>query len=206
VAAPTAGLHFTDAELKQIDNMGIARLHLTLHVGAGTFLPLSSDDPTKHPMHTEHFYVSRRAVQTLLDHPGEILAVGTTSTRVLESLYWLGLKLGNKKVSGNYPVFLDQWEAYNIPPAHRSDSLRQFLHYMEDNRLEIVEGITRLMIIPEYTFQMVDRMITNFHQPGSTLLMLVAAFIGEDWKKVYDYALANNFRFLSYGDSSLLIP
>ncbi len=206
VAAPTAGLHFTDSVLKQIDQMGIARLNLTLHVGAGTFLPVSTDDPAKHPMHAEHFYVSRRAVQTLLDQPGEILAVGTTSTRVLESLYWLGLKLDNKKVSGNSHVFLDQWEAYEIPPGSRRDSLRQLLHYMENNRLEILEGITRLMIIPEYTFQMADRMITNFHQPGSTLLMLVAAFIGEDWKRVYDYALTNNFRFLSYGDSSLLIP
>ena len=206
VAAPTAGLHFTDAVLEQIDRKGINRLNLTLHVGAGTFQPLSTDDPAKHPMHAEHFYVSRRALQALLDHEGDIMAIGTTTTRVLESLYWLGLKLISSRQSGESPIFLDQWEAYDMPPGSRGESLRQLLLYMEENELEIMVGITRLMIIPDYTFQMVNRMITNFHQPGSTLLMLVAAFIGEDWKKVYDYALANDFRFLSYGDSSMLIP
>jgi S-adenosylmethionine:tRNA ribosyltransferase-isomerase len=206
VAAPTAGLHFTDAVLEQIDRQGITRLSLTLHVGAGTFQPVSMDDPAKHPMHAEHFYVSRRAVRTLLDHKGEIMAVGTTTTRLLESLYWLGLRLSDRKQSFDLPLFLDQWEAYEIPRGSREESLRELLRRMEENGLEIIEGITRLMIIPEYTFRMVDRMITNFHQPGSTLLMLVAAFIGDDWKNVYDYALANDFRFLSYGDSSLLIP
>lgn len=206
VAAPTAGFHFTDALLEQIDRKGVNRLNLTLHVNAGTFQPLATDDPAKHSMHAEHFYVSRRAVQTLLDHQGEIMAVGTTTTRVLESLYWLGQKLAARKHSGDTTLFLDQWEAYEIPPGSKSDSLRKVLLYLEENGLEIIPGITRLMIIPDYTFRMVDRMITNFHQPGSTLLMLVAAFIGKDWKKVYDYALANDFRFLSYGDSSLLIP
>ncbi len=206
VAAPTAGLHFTDAVLEQIDRKGIKRLNLTLHIGAGTFQPVSTDDPAKHPMHAEHFYVSRRALQALLDHQGDIMAVGTTTTRVLESLYWFGLKLIGSRQSAESPIFLDQWEAYDISPGSRGESLRQLLWYMEENGLEIMEGITRLMIIPDYTFRMVNQMITNFHQPGSTLLMLVAAFIGEDWKKVYDYALTNDFRFLSYGDSSLLIP
>ncbi len=206
VAAPTAGLHFTDAVLKQIDRKGINRLNLTLHVGAGTFQPVSTDDPAKHPMHAEHFYVSRRTLQALLDHKGDVLAVGTTTTRVLESLYWLGVKLSGSKQSGTSQIFLDQWEAYGLPAGNREDSFRQLLEYMEVNNMEIMEGITRLMIIPGYTFRMVNRMITNFHQPGSTLLMLVAAFIGEEWKKVYDYALGNDFRFLSYGDSSLLIP
>ena len=206
VAAPTAGLHFTDAVLEQIDRKGVARLNLTLHVGAGTFQPVSTDDPAKHPMHAEHFYVSRRAIQTLLDHPGEIMAVGTTTIRLLESIYWLGLRLSDQKQSGDLPMFLDQWEAYEIPLGNRGESLRQILRYMEENGLEILEGTTRLMIIPGYTFQMVNRIITNFHQPGSTLLMLVSAFIGEDWKNVYDYALKNDFRFLSYGDSSMLIP
>jgi S-adenosylmethionine:tRNA ribosyltransferase-isomerase len=206
VAAPTAGLHFTDALLEQVDSKGITRLNLTLHIGAGTFQPISTDDPEKHSMHAEHFYVSRRAVQTLLNQQGEILAVGTTTTRLLESLYWLGIRLEDQKQSPDLPMFLDQWEAYQITPGNRRDSLEKLLFFMEENGLEIMEGITRLMIIPGYTFRMVDRMITNFHQPGSTLLMLVAAFIGEDWKKVYDYALANDFRFLSYGDSSLLIP
>jgi len=206
VAAPTAGLHFTDAVLEQIDRKDIKRLNLTLHVGAGTFQPVSTDDPAKHSMHAEHFYVSRRTLQALLDHVGDIMAVGTTTTRVLESLFWLGIKLSDSKQSGTTRMFLDQWEAYNISPGNRSESLRQLLRYMEENDLEIIEGITRLMIIPGYTFQMVDRMITNFHQPGSTLLMLVSAFIGTDWKKVYEYALGNDFRFLSYGDSSMLIP
>jgi S-adenosylmethionine:tRNA ribosyltransferase-isomerase len=206
VAAPTAGLHFTDAVLEQIDRKGVARLNLTLHVGAGTFQPLSTDDPAQHPMHAEHFYASRRAVKTLMDHQGDIMAVGTTTTRLLESLYWLGLRIADRKQSVGSPVFLDQWEAYETAPGSRRDSLRQILRYMEKNGLEVMEGITRLMIVPGYNFNMVDRMITNFHLPGSTLLMLVAAFIGDDWKIVYDYALANEFRFLSYGDSSLLIP
>jgi S-adenosylmethionine:tRNA ribosyltransferase-isomerase len=206
VAAPTAGLHFTDAVLEQIDRKGINRLNLTLHVGAGTFQPVSTDDPAKHLMHAEHFYVSRRTLKALLDHKGDIMAVGTTTTRVLESLYWLGLKLASGKRFEKSPIFLDQWDAYDISPGHRADSLQQLLSYMEENGLEIMKGITRLMIIPNYKYRMVNQMITNFHQPGSTLLMLVAAFIGEDWKKVYDYALANDFRFLSYGDSSLLIP
>ncbi len=206
VAAPTAGLHFTDAVLEQIDRKGINRLNLTLHVGAGTFQPVSTDDPAKHLMHAEHFYVSRRTLKALLDHKGDIMAVGTTTTRVLESLYWLGLKLASGKRSEKSPIFLDQWEAYDISPGHRADSLQQLLSYMEENGLEIMKGITRLMIIPNYKYRMVNQMITNFHQPGSTLLMLVAAFIGEDWKKIYDYALKNDFRFLSYGDSSLLIP
>ncbi len=206
VAAPTAGLHFTDAVLEQIDMKGINRLNLTLHVGAGTFQPVSTDDPAKHLMHAEHFYVSRRTLKALLDHKGDIMAVGTTTTRVLESLYWLGLKLASGKRSEKSPIFLDQWEAYDISPGHRADSLLQLLSYMEENGLEIMKGITRLMIIPNYKYRMVNQMITNFHQPGSTLLMLVAAFIGEDWKKIYDYALKNDFRFLSYGDSSLLIP
>ncbi|MCK4853021.1 MAG: S-adenosylmethionine:tRNA ribosyltransferase-isomerase [Bacteroidales bacterium] len=206
VAAPTAGFHFTDAVLEQIDRKGIARLNLTLHVGAGTFQPVSTDNPANHPMHAEHFYVSRRAIQTLLDHQGEIMAVGTTTTRLLESLFWLGLKLPEGKESSAVPMFLDQWEAYKLQAGSREDSLQKLLRYMTVNGLEVMEGITRLMIVPGYNFRMVNRLITNFHQPGSTLLMLVAAFIGEDWRKVYDYALANDFRFLSYGDSSLLIP
>jgi S-adenosylmethionine:tRNA ribosyltransferase-isomerase len=206
VAAPTAGLHFTDDLLEQIDRKGIKRTNITLHVGAGTFQPLSTNDPAKHRMHAEHFYVSRNTVQALLDHKGEIMAIGTTTTRVLESLYWIGLKLRGRKPTDKFQILLDQWEAYNMPHGSHKESLWELLEYMEENGLEILEGITRLMIIPDYTFRMVKRMITNFHQPGSTLLMLVAAFIGKDWKKVYEYALANKFRFLSYGDSSMLIP
>ena len=206
VAAPTAGLHFTDDVLEQIDRKGIKRVNITLHVGAGTFQPVSTDDPGKHPMHAEHFYVSRQTLKALLDHRGDILAVGTTSTRVLESLYWLGLKLAGSKQPGNAPIFLDQWEAYDLPSGQGRESLGALLGYMEEHGMETIEGITRLMIIPSYRYQMVNRMITNFHQPGSTLLMLVAAFIGENWKEVYEYALSHDFRFLSYGDSSMLIP
>jgi S-adenosylmethionine:tRNA ribosyltransferase-isomerase len=204
VAAPTAGLHFTDDLLVQLDRKGIPRFNLTLHVGAGTFQPVSTDDPAKHSMHAEHFWVNHRTLQALFDHQGEILAIGTTTTRVLETIYWLGLLLDGHPQPG--PLFLDQWDAYKMTAGSRKKSLGKILSYMENNRLEVLEGMTRLMIIPGYSFGMVDRMITNFHQPGSTLLMLVAAFIGEDWKKIYNYAMANDFRFLSYGDSSLLIP
>jgi S-adenosylmethionine:tRNA ribosyltransferase-isomerase len=204
VAAPTAGLHFTDDLLEQLDRKGIPRLNLTLHVGAGTFQPLSTDDPAKHRMHAEHFWVSSSTLQALYDHQGEILAVGTTTTRVLETIFWLGLILDNHRPQGS--LFLDQWDAYDLKAGSRKKSLGKILSYMGNHNLEVLDGITRLMIIPGYSFTMVDQMITNFHQPGSTLLMLVAAFVGEDWKKIYDYALSNDFRFLSYGDSSLLIP
>ena len=206
VAAPTAGLHFTDSVLEEIARRGISRLNLTLHVGAGTFQPLSSGKLVDHPMHAEHFYVSRDSLETLIEHKGPVTAVGTTSTRILESIYWLGAGLSERRPADGSPVFLDQWDAYRFRGADKNESLEKLLGYMHANSIETLEGVTRLMIVPGYRFRMVDRLITNYHQPNSTLLLLVAAFIGNDWRRVYDYALNNGFRFLSYGDSSLLIP
>jgi S-adenosylmethionine:tRNA ribosyltransferase-isomerase len=210
VAAPTAGLHFTQSVLKDIAARGIPSIKLTLHVGAGTFQPVITREISGHPMHAEHFYVDRSAIETLLKHPGRILAVGTTTTRVLESLYRIGLRLtGGDRVAGaenDRGFFLDQWEAYGLPEKDRRIPLRALLEYLDRNRIDILEGITRLMILPGYRFGMADRMLTNYHLPRSTLLLLVAAFIGEDWRRVYRYALENGFRFLSYGDSSLLMP
>ena len=134
------------------------------------------------------------------------MAVGTTSTRVLESIYWLGIKLENQKSESTSRLFLNQWDAYNLPVIDKKKSLESILRYMDKNNLDSLEGLTRLMIAPGYRYRMVNQLLTNYHQPKSTLLLLVAALIGEDWKKVYDYALKNDFRFLSYGDSSLLIP
>jgi len=206
VAAPTAGLHFTDSVLKDIAERKIPKLDLTLHVGAGTFQPLSSGKLYDHPMHAEHFYVSRKSLESLIEHKGPVTAVGTTSTRILESVYWLGADLSEKAPADGSAFFLDQWDAYSIRGPEKEECLKNLLTYMDANRIENLEGITRLMIVPGYGFRMVDRLITNYHQPNSTLLLLVAAFIGEDWQRVYDYALKNDFRFLSYGDSSLLIP
>ncbi len=203
VAAPTAGLHFTKNVLKKISDRGIDRINLTLHVGAGTFQPVRSGSLDKHPMHAERFYVSKRVLGMLAEHPGELLAVGTTTTRIIESLYWLGCKIK----SGAGPVlFLDQNEAYQLSPSTKKESLATLLDFMTRSGSDRLEAVTRLMIVPGYSFRMTDLMITNFHMPGSTLLLLVGAFIGEDWNAVYHYALENGFRFLSYGDSSLLIP
>jgi S-adenosylmethionine:tRNA ribosyltransferase-isomerase len=212
VAAPTAGLHFTDSVLKEIAGRGIPTLELTLHVGAGTFQPVIAHKLSDHPMHAEHFFIHRSSIETLLNHKGKILAVGTTTTRVLESIYRMGTRLigAHPQMDTGFPAdreyFLDQWEAYRLPRKDRRTSLEMLLSHMDENRIELLEGLTRLMIVPGYEFGMVDRLLTNYHQPRSTLLLLIAAFIGEDWRLVYDYALKNDFRFLSYGDSSLLIP
>ncbi|MFC2099159.1 S-adenosylmethionine:tRNA ribosyltransferase-isomerase, partial [Bacteroidota bacterium] len=150
--------------------------------------------------------VGRDTIETLREHKANITAVGTTSTRVLESIYWLGVRLGNEDTTGIPTLFLDQWEVYNMKRTQKNVSFENLLRYMDRHDLDSLEGLTRLMIVPGYRYRMVDRLLTNYHQPKSTLLLLVAAFIGEDWRKVYDYALGKNFRFLSYGDSSLLIP
>jgi S-adenosylmethionine:tRNA ribosyltransferase-isomerase len=204
VAAPTAGLHFTDPVLSEIRKRKVPMLHLTLHIGAGTFKPVSTERLEDHPMHAEHFHIPRTALERLYNHQGRIVAVGTTSTRILESLYWQGSK--KDFPDAGYPVFLDQWDAYHLPGGEVVRNLGNLLEYMDNAGLETLTGITRLMIVPGYRFRMVNRLVTNYHQPNSTLLLLVAAFIGEDWKKVYDFALEKDFRFLSYGDSSLLIP
>jgi S-adenosylmethionine:tRNA ribosyltransferase-isomerase len=206
VAAPTAGLHFTRRVLDGLDRKGITRAELTLHVGAGTFQPVKSKRISEHLMHTEHFFVSRKAVESVLVNPGKIIAVGTTSVRTLESLYWLGVKLTGNISAAPEELFVDQWEPYkdecNIPAYQALETL---LEWMVSSGTVVLQAPTRIIIVPGYRFRIIDGMITNFHQPGSTLLLLVSAWTGDNWKKIYDYALANDYRFLSYGDSSLLL-
>jgi S-adenosylmethionine:tRNA ribosyltransferase-isomerase len=206
VAAPTAGLHFTQQVLEDLHAQNIKQVKLSLHVGAGTFVPVKAVNAVDHSMHTEHFQVEIESLEQLLAHTGRIVAVGTTSCRSLESLYWLGVRLiGQSKASPS--LHLSQWDAYDM--GGKTDVHEAFtavLHYMRVNGLRVFRATTALMIVPGYRFRVVNGLITNFHQPSSTLLMLIAAFIGDDWKKVYGYALKNGYRFLSYGDSSLLLP
>ena len=205
VAAPTAGLHFTENVFDDLRGRDIRMEEVTLHVGAGTFLPVKTEDATRHPMHTEHFEVTLNTVKNLSARTGNIIAVGTTSVRTLESLAVLGYRLmQGDSPEENRPV--GQWEAYDIPEELPGAELLQKLAvYMESNGIEKLKSATRIMITPGgFRFRVVDGLITNFHQPKSTLLLLISAFVGEDWKRIYEYALANDFRFLSYGDSSLL--
>ncbi len=206
VAAPTAGLHFTKQVLEEIDKRGIEREEVTLHVGAGTFRPVKSEDIGHHDMHTEHIAVSRHTIERLIAHGGRAVAVGTTSVRTLESLYWMGLRA----VRGEEEMHVSQWEPYELSIVHCPlsimEALQALLSYMQAHDLEVLHASTQIIIAPGYEYRIVERMITNFHQPQSTLLLLVSAFVGEDWRSIYDYALGHDFRFLSYGDSSLLIP
>ncbi|MBL7112601.1 MAG: S-adenosylmethionine:tRNA ribosyltransferase-isomerase [Bacteroidales bacterium] len=206
VAAPTAGLHFTDDALKKLLEKRIPRMELTLHVGAGTFRPVIHENVSDHSMHSEHIYFGIGELEALIQWPHNIIAVGTTTTRTLESVYWLGCKvIRNEQISPG-ELHLSQWEAYTLKPAGKEESLRALLKYFENHKIERFQTSTEMMIVPGYEFRMVDKLITNFHQPQSTLLLLVGAFIGEDWRKVYRYAMENEFRFLSYGDSSMLMP
>ena len=205
VAAPTAGLHFTEELLNKIKLKEIDMLSVTLHVGAGTFKPVKSRNITEHNMHSEYFFADAGLIEKLLNKNGHVIAVGTTSLRVLESLYWAGNKLFADPGSKSSSIFIDQWEPYkNKKRLKPSESLNLLLEWMKKNDIGILCGSTKLMIVPGYSFTIPDVLITNFHLPGSTLLMLIAAWLGPNWRKVYDYALQNNFRFLSYGDSSLL--
>jgi S-adenosylmethionine:tRNA ribosyltransferase-isomerase len=201
VAAPTAALHFTGEVFNALRAKNIHRHFITLHVGAGTFKPVKSETVAGHAMHAEKFHVTLETLNELQNRK-EIIAVGTTSLRTLESLYWMGIKLFNRHPS---PLKLDQWEAYEL---HASlsyfESIALIKKHLVGSKLDELYCETSLLIIPGYEFKSACALITNFHQPQSTLLLLVAAFIGEDWRYVYDYALANGFRFLSYGDSSLL--
>jgi len=203
VAAPTAGLHFTDKVLNKLKENQINFEEVTLHVGAGTFIPVKSETINDHEMHTEHFVVIKSTIENLLKSK-KIVAIGTTSVRTIESLYWLGIKLLE---SDNFDTHISQWEAYKLSTnISKTDALKALLNYMDNMNIEELHASTQIMIFPGYNFKMVDVLITNFHQPKSTLLLLIAAFIGNGWKKVYDFALNNDFRFLSYGDSSILIP
>ncbi|VAW24738.1 S-adenosylmethionine:tRNA ribosyltransferase-isomerase [hydrothermal vent metagenome] len=206
VAAPTAGLHFSDEVLKKLDGNLIRKTELTLHVGAGTFHPVKAETIAGHIMHSEAVTVSKALVYELIQCGGnKIIAVGTTSVRSLESLYWLGVQL--KKAKPGSPDFhISQWEPYS-PGARptKTEALEAIVDYMETELLEELHFSTQIIIAPGYTFNIIDGMLTNFHQPQSTLLLLVGAFLGGDWVKVYRYALDNDFRFLSYGDSNLYL-
>ncbi|MCQ2959157.1 MAG: S-adenosylmethionine:tRNA ribosyltransferase-isomerase [Bacteroidales bacterium] len=205
VAAPTAGLHFTPEVLSTFPRKNIEVEKVTLHVGAGTFKPVKTELYTDHIMHQELCIVKKTLVQNILKHIPLITAVGTTSVRTLESLYWIGVKLYNNTQTDI--SHLSQWEAYNLPQdISTKDALTAILTYMEMNNLREIQYYTQIMITPKYKFRLVTSMFTNFHQPQSTLLLLISAFIGENWKTIYKHALENKYRFLSYGDSSLLIP
>ena len=218
VAAPTAGLHFTDAVLKSLDDSGIVRDELTLHVGAGTFKPVKSTEIAGHSMHTEYVVVHRHTLERLLEHDCNAIAVGTTSVRTLESLYYMGVKLETRPDAQETDLHVSQWEPYEY--AHDENGLvyvngeiisvtkaiTNLLNYLKRDELEGLHSSTQIIIAPGYKYKIVKMLITNFHQPQSTLLLLVSAFLNGDWRKVYDYALSHDFRFLSYGDSSLLIP
>ena len=208
VAAPTAGLHFTERVLKDVDARGIEREEVTLHVGAGTFKPVKSDTIGEHPMHTEYIAVRRHTLERLLAHNCEVVAVGTTSVRTLESLYYMGLKVMQNPDIAEEELHVNQWEPYENEELRikSEESIRALLDWMVRKELSVLHSSTQIIIAPGYTYHIVKMLITNFHQPQSTLLLLVSAFVKGDWHKIYDYALAHDFRFLSYGDSSLLIP
>ncbi|MFI3319964.1 MAG: S-adenosylmethionine:tRNA ribosyltransferase-isomerase [Rikenellaceae bacterium] len=206
VAAPTAGLHFTEEVIEKMKDRGVETAEVTLHVGAGTFLPVKEEDATQHPMHTEHFDVKLSTLSSLRERYGKIVAVGTTSVRTMESLSALAYRI---KQSGNPEVerTVGQWELYDIDEEFSgAEALDMLISYMESRELERLTASTQIMITPlGYKFRIVKYIITNFHQPKSTLLLLVSAYVGEDWSLIYKYALEHNFRFLSYGDSSLLM-
>ena len=214
VAAPTAGLHFTQRVLSDIDAHQIEREEVTLHVGAGTFRPVKSETIGEHPMHTEYIAVRRQTIERLIAHHGEAIAVGTTSVRTLESLYYMGLKVLDNPDLTEEQLHVNQWEPYETADgsSERSDvpasvaALQALLDWMDRHQLSVLHSSTQIIIAPGYDYKVVKMLVTNFHQPQSTLLLLVSAFVHGDWRKIYDYALAHEFRFLSYGDSSLLIP
>lgn len=213
VAAPTAGLHFTERVLADIDARGIERQEVTLHVGAGTFKPVKSENIGGHDMHTEHISVNRSVVQALIRHQAEAIAVGTTSVRTLESLYYMGIRAHqlmqeHQDTGDGEELHVQQWTPYESgdhEPA-ATDPIAWLAEYMDAHGLDVLHSSTQIIIAPGYHYHIVKRMVTNFHQPQSTLLLLVSAFVKGDWRSIYDYALAHDFRFLSYGDSSLLIP
>lgn len=208
VAAPTSGLHFTPHLLEKLKNKGIKEGFVTLHVGAGTFKPVSADLLEEHEMHFEFIQVQSTLIERLLKHEGLVIPVGTTSMRTIESLYWLGVKVSLNPSLPIKELVVNQWDAYELADhqVKKEVALQALSTYMSQHNLSEVLTKTQLMIAPGYTLKIAEGIVTNFHQPKSTLILLVAAMIGKDWKKVYDYALANEFRFLSYGDGCLLFP
>ena len=225
VAAPTAGLHFTEDVLKTIENQGITREEVTLHVGAGTFRPVKSETIEGHEMHSEHISVRRQTIENLIRHGGRAIAVGTTSVRTLESLYYIGRKILHNPDIAEEALAVAQWEPYENRDSRFEErgrgneeggtvnsqlstlnSLRAILDWLDRHQLDTLTSATQIIIVPGYEYKIVSHLVTNFHQPQSTLLLLVSAFVGGDWRRIYNYALDHDFRFLSYGDSSLLIP
>ena len=210
VAAPTAGLHFTPRVLDALREKGVALEELTLHVGAGTFKPVKSEEIEGHEMHTEYISVNRSTLEKLVAHEGKAIAVGTTSVRTLESLYHIGVTQLHNPNATEEDLHVKQWQPYETALETAAtpavDALQAIIAYLDRHHMETLHSSTQIIIAPGYEYRIVKAMVTNFHQPQSTLLLLVSAFLHGDWRKIYDYALAHDFRFLSYGDSSLLIP
>jgi S-adenosylmethionine:tRNA-ribosyltransferase-isomerase (queuine synthetase) len=210
VAAPTAGLHFTSMVLTELREKNIDMEELTLHVGAGTFKPVKSEEIEGHEMHTEYISVARGTIEKLIAHNGKAIAVGTTSVRTLESLYHIGVTLLYNPNAKEEELHVKQWQPYETEDKSRNissvEALEAVIYYLDKHHLEALHTSTQIIIAPGYKYRIVNKMITNFHQPQSTLLLLVSAFVNGDWRRIYDYALDHDFRFLSYGDSSLLIP
>lgn len=206
VAAPTAGLHFTEEVFQTLKDKQITWHEVTLHVGAGTFKPVKEKTIGTHLMHYEKFIILKKNLIALLTFKGNITAVGTTTVRTLESIYWLGIKLlSNQLPKDNNDWVLHQWEAYKLPQTIGvEESLKAILNYMEKEKIEFIKANTGIIIVPSYNFKVINRLISNFHQPKSTLLLLVSALLGKNWRSLYSYALSQGFRFLSYGDSCLL--
>ena len=205
VAAPTAGLHFTEKVFASLSEKKIASHEITLHVGAGTFQPVKSETIDGHTMHHEMVIIQKSIIEKLLQSPLNIIAVGTTSVRSLESLYWIGLQLEKGRFNSNSPE-IKQWEPYeNKAEISTSRALQNVINFLNNQKLNQIQFATQIIILPGYNFKIINGMFTNFHQPQSTLLLLISAFLGESWKEVYNYALKNNFRFLSYGDSNLYL-
>ncbi|MBO7570757.1 MAG: S-adenosylmethionine:tRNA ribosyltransferase-isomerase [Bacteroidales bacterium] len=206
VAAPTAGLHFTERVMDDIRKHGINCDAVTLHVGAGTFQPVKTDNAAEHEMHTEHFVVNRSTIEKIASNLGNITITGTTTVRTVESLYRVAVQVFENKDNETNEFAVSQWEAYSGKEDYDAkELLLNLLSWMDDKGFDSIRCATQIMIVPRFKFRIVDRLITNFHQPKSTLLLLLSAFIGDDWRKVYGYALENGFRFLSYGDSCLFL-
>ena len=207
VAAPTAGLHFTERVFKDLEEHGIEREELTLHVGAGTFRPVKSEDIAGHTMHTEYISVRKKTIEKIISYDAQVTAVGTTSVRTLESLYYIGVKLHSNPDATEEELHVNQWEPYEEHPQLTAvEALQEIVNYLDRHEISVLNTSTQIIIAPGYEYKIVKVLITNFHQPKSTLLLLVSAFVKGDWKNIYRYALSHDFRFLSYGDSSILIP
>ena len=206
VAAPTAGLHFTERVMGDLKKCNIQSDAVTLHVGAGTFQPVKTDNAAEHEMHTEHFIVKRTTIEKIVQYLGNITITGTTTVRTVESLFCVGAQIFENKDVAAEEFHVSQWEAYEYKDKYDvREILENLLSWMTAKGLEYIRCATQIMIVPGFRFRITDRLITNFHQPKSTLLLLLSAFIGDEWRKVYGYALENNFRFLSYGDSCLFL-